>query len=429
MSGPPLPSSPDWRRELRELASGLASSIAGELSERALRVVGAIERVVERDLPHVTAYRGYGTAQRALVLGRVMRDVPLTPPEPGRARWRNLVDTLRRIDSDPVPHARVRAHAAERGIEQELEGDDEGFLRSWVSIAPERAPGFAPGWHTLELTLVAPAAGDTEAAQRAARATGQVLIPPPAASFGVVSDLDDTVIQSEVTNFIRAARIVLLENALTRLPFPGVAAFYRALQRGPSGGDHNPIFYVSSSPWNLHDLIDEFLEKQQIPVGPMLLRDWDLSRLSTRHGDHKLGAIREILATYPGLRFVLVGDSGQEDPEIYSTIVREHPGRILAIYIRNVTPRPERSSAIRTLAEEVREAGSTLVLADDTLAAARHAAAHEWIPSSVLAEIGGEKAHDEGATAAKAEAPGVETPRAPSPTIVVDPDVSAQGIE
>ena len=149
--------------------------------------------------------------------------------------------------------------------------------------------------------------------------------------------MDDTVLQSEVTSFLRAARMVLLENALTRLPFPGVAAFYRALERGATGAEANPIFYVSSSPWNLYDVIDGFLEAQRIPAGPLLLRDWDLGRLSERHARHKGVVIREIFDTYPELPFLLVGDSGQEDPEIYAELVRERPGRVKAVYIRNVS--------------------------------------------------------------------------------------------
>jgi phosphatidate phosphatase APP1 len=219
---------------------------------------------------------------------------------------------------------------------------------------------------------------------------------------------------------------VLLENALTRLPFPGVAAFYRALERGATGADANPIFYVSSSPWNLYDVIDGFLEAQRIPTGPLLLRDWDFGRLTNRHAGHKGTAIREIFDTYPELPFVLVGDSGQEDPEIYTRLVREHPGRVKAVYIRNVTPNVERTERIQALAREVAAAGSTLVLADDTLTVAKHAAMHGWIASDALAEVGGEKRDDEGATGAKADAPGVDT--TPTATVVVDPEISPDDV-
>jgi len=95
-----------------------------------------------------------------------------------------------------------------------------------------------------------------------------VLVPSGAATFGVISDLDDTVIQSRITSFLHAVRTVMLGNARTRLPFPGVSAFYQALERGGDGARTNPIFYVSSSPWNIHDIIADFMDIQRIPRGP-----------------------------------------------------------------------------------------------------------------------------------------------------------------
>jgi phosphatidate phosphatase APP1 len=393
--------------------------VFGELAWQARRTAGAIGRAIDRDPVQIVGYRGYGTRDRALVLGRVLQDEGIRAPQAAQSRWRNLIATLRRIESDPLPFARVRARlaAAGEGRHAEIIADGEGFLRHWL---PANEPLSPPGWHTIDLDLTDPPNGQP------VRATARILTPGPTATFGVVSDMDDTVLQSEVTSFLRAARMVLLENALTRLPFPGVAAFYRALERGATGAESNPIFYVSSSPWNLYDVIDGFLEAQRIPVGPLLLRDWDLGKLNERHARHKGVVIREIFDTYPELPFLLVGDSGQEDPEIYAEIVRDHPGRVNAVYIRNVNSNPERSERIRALAREVAEAGSTLVLADDTVAVARHAAMHGWIASGALDEIGGEKRDDEGTTGAKADAPGVDTK--PAPTVVVDPQVSSDDV-
>jgi phosphatidate phosphatase APP1 len=295
------------------------------------------------------------------------------------------------------------------GGDRELVADDEGFVREWLDADAEPA---SDRWSAVHLRLLHPTLGPGPPA------VAPILLPPSSAAYGVISDMDDTVLQSEVTSFVRAARMVLLENARTRLPFAGVAAFYRALREG-SGGAGNPIFYVSSSPWNLYDVISGFLEAEEIPAGPLLLRDWDLGRSLLRNEAHKASHIREILATYPELRFILVGDSAQEDPEIYARVVAAHPGRVLAVYIRNVEPRPERSAAIGRLADAVKAAGSTLVLADDTLTVASHAAAHGWIRREAMREIGGEKRADEG-EGGKADAPGV--PEAPSaPTVVVDP--------
>src|SRR5687768_11060713 len=390
----------------------------GELAWQARRSAGVVGRALDRDPVQIVGYRGYGTAARALVLGRVLQDEGVRAPQPTQSRWRNLIASLRRIESDPLPFARVRVISGhDGGKAREIVADEEGFLKHWLSHV---VPVSSPGWQTVSLDLADPPNGVV------VNATARILTPAPTATFGVVSDMDDTVVQSEVTNFLRAARVVLLENALTRLPFPGVAAFYRALERGGTGADANPIFYVSSSPWNLYDVIDGFLEAQGIPTGPVLLRDWDLGRLTERHARHKGTAIREIFDTYPELPFVLVGDSGQEDPEIYANLVRENPGRIKAVYIRNVTPNVERTDRIQALAREVAAAGSTLVLADDTLAAAKHAAMHGWIASDAVPEIGGEKRDDEGATGAKASVPGVETK--PTATVVVDPDISADDV-
>jgi phosphatidate phosphatase APP1 len=220
--------------------------------------------------------------------------------------------------------------------------------------------------------------------------------------------------------------MVLLENARTRLPFAGVAAFYRALANG-QGGAKNPIFYVSSSPWNLYDVIAGFLEAERIPAGPLLLRDWDLGPSMFRNAGHKARLIGEILETFPGLPFILIGDSGQEDPEIYADVVAANPNRVLAVYIRSVEPRLERAEAIGRLTERVAAAGSTLVLADDTLTVASHASAHGWIRPDALPDIRGEKRADEGG-GGKADAPGVGGTE-PTPTVVVDRDIGVGDLE
>ena len=214
----------------------------------------------------------------------------------------------------------------------------------------------------------------------------------------------------------------MLGNARTRLPFPGVMELYRALERGGDGARRNPIYYVSSSPWNIHDLIAEFLQLQGIPEGPICLRDWDgdIGSLRSSHlKAHKEPLIREIMEANPTLPFILIGDTSQKDPEIYRAIVHEYPGRVLAIYIRNVDPNPERSAAVQALADEVLKAGSTLVLADDSAAAAHHAAEQGWITTASVAAVQQEKRADEGMTAEKQATPGGgEDERAP--TIVVE---------
>jgi phosphatidate phosphatase APP1 len=331
------------------------------------------------DRRRVLGYRGYATRWRALALGRVLETHNVVPGELNHGGWRNLVNSVRRLNSDPVPHARLVASIGESA--HELRADDEGFVHEWLKLPTPLADD---QWHALELVLDIP---DREGAPRT---TSRVLVPSPHAAFGVISDMDDTVLQSDATALVRAAKLMLLENARTRLPFPGVAAFYRALHDGIAQSIKNPIFYVSSSPWNMYDVIADFLDAREIPAGPMMLRDWDLASALAGHEGHKLLLIREILDAYPWMRFILVGDSGQQDPEIYSSLVSEYPGRILAIYIRDVSRSDQRSAAISVLAEHMTGSQCSLVLSADTLTVARHAAEHGWIDPARLAEIGGE---------------------------------------
>jgi phosphatidate phosphatase APP1 len=401
----PRVSNGDWRERLQRLAS----DVGAELQRAGAWAVFGPDRLHE-----IVGYRGYGNGQRVLVQGRALQAKNLVPSSDRDSAWHNLLNTYKRIESGPLRRARVCATIG--AIDHEIVADDEGFFRAWLDL-PEPLPRNEP-WHPVDLRLVSPLRAD----QPHVRATAPVRIPSSSAAFGVISDLDDTVIQSRVANLLQAVRTIMLGNARTRLPFPGVAAFYQALERGAEGGQRNPIFYVSSSPWNIYDVIAEFLELQRIPVGPICLRDWDIELAaleSSRIVKHKEPLIREILDLYQDLPFILIGDSGQHDPEIYRTISREFRGRILAIYIRNVDPDPERSAAIQALAEEVLAAGSSLILADDTAAAAKHAAEHGWIAPDALSSVYQEKKADEGQSGTKADAPGAsDNPEAP--TIVVE---------
>jgi len=169
-----------------------------------------------------------------------------------------------------------------------------------------------------------------------------------------------------------------------------VAAFYRALHAGSSGEKENPLVYVSRGPWSIYEVILAFLKVHRFPEGPVILRDWGMTLkhpLPKRGRGHKERIIREILDHFAPIPFVLIGDSGQGDPEIYADIVHEYPGRILAVYIRNVTRTRDRDGAIEHLAQEVEAAGTALVLAADSFVMARHAADAGLIVEGALPEI------------------------------------------
>ncbi|MDQ3799609.1 MAG: DUF2183 domain-containing protein, partial [Acidobacteriota bacterium] len=251
----------------------------------------------------------------------------------------------------------------------------------------------------VELELLEPLNEDGQTV----RAVARVLVPPPTASFGVISDLDDTVITTNVTNRLKMFLTVALLNEYTRMPFKGVAAFYRALQKGAGGAENNPIFYVSSSPWNLYPFLTEFLKLHDIPLGALFLKDFGNHTIfnSGDHSTHKTSSIEAILNAYPHLPFILIGDSGEKDPEIYREIVRKYPTRIRTIYIRSIDTKPERLAAIDKLTAEIAETGCQLLLAPDTEFAAVHAAAEKLISTSELPNIREEKREAENAPRAR----------------------------
>lgn len=355
-----------------------AMRLAARTEGRWDRTREKLMRRIHGDRPaRVVGYRSYGTRQVVRVRGRVLVGKPPAPATPEDRWWVNLANTWRRMESDEVPGARVRAEL--NGVAVDAVADDEGHFTATIPTPSLAADEY---WHEAQVELVEPAG---------AGAAVPVAI-PTAPRFGVISDLDDTVLQTDVRNILRMVREVLFGNAHTRIAFPGVGAFYRALH-----ANANPLFYVSSSPWNLYDVLSQFLHLHRIPAGSMELRDWGLSTARQARGGHhghKREAIDRILNTYATLPFILVGDSGQEDPEIYRSVVHDYPDRILAVYIRSVVPDPDRVDAVTILAGELADQGIDLVLADDTVDAAHHAADRGWIPASAVQDVAVDRAHE-----------------------------------
>jgi phosphatidate phosphatase APP1 len=333
----------------------------------AVRAAAALNRPKHTDQVIIMPYLGYGTAQKLILSGRVLEDEGFLPASTALGRWRNLVQFWKRLESDEVPGARLRARFL--GREAEAVTDREGYFRFEIATRGRLGPG---AWQEVGLELIETPSVTT---------TAQVLVPPKRARFGVISDIDDTIVASHVNRKLRMILTAALSNARTRKPFPGVAAFYRALHAGV-----NPFFYVSKSPWNLYAPLIEYLQVQGLPLGPLLLRDFSLAM---KKKSHKKEAVEAVLGTYPKLGFILIGDSGEDDPEIYAAAVRRFPERIRAIYIRSVNPR--RISAIERLASEVAKTGCQLVLAPEAEPAAAHAAAEGLIQASELRAVRAEK--------------------------------------
>ncbi len=164
------------------------------------------------------------------------------------------------------------------------------------------------------------------------RFLGRVRLIQPA-GLSVISDIDDTIKITQVRD-----RKALVANTFLRpfQPVPGMGELYCGL--GPDTAFH----YLSASPWQLYELLADFLREGGFPPGtfhlkPFRLTPASLFELFGSQEGYKTRAIEELLAAFPGRRFLLVGDTGEQDPEIYGRTARKHPEQVVGIFLRNVT--------------------------------------------------------------------------------------------
>jgi len=387
---------PEWTRQFAQISSKVDDQFDA-LKGRLRRRTGSYRNL------QILPYRGFGNSHEFYLKGRVLRETRAAELEDANF-WDNLMATYRRVHSVEVPNAVVRVTYGKTSTD--ILTDSEGFFE--LHIANDGTGGAEP-WRNIQVELLSPKAEEN----KAVTASAPVLVPSSTARFGIISDIDDTIIVSNATNLFKVAYTTFSQNARSRIAFAGVGAFYRALQQGTNDREFNPIFYVSSGPWNLYDLLVDFMRLNEIPLGPILLQDYGVDEkklFSSSHRDHKMAQIRKLLETYPDLPFILIGDSGQHDPEIYRKVLEEVPARISAIYIRNVTDEA-RAAEVRKLAEEARKHGGELLLLKDSLEAAKHAVERGYISAASLPEIAGEKRKDEeGAVAAEPEPPPTASP-------------------
>ena len=332
----------------------------------------------------IVAYQGYADGEYLHIHGRVLGTKARGGPLDDDGWWDNLVNTYRRLNSHEIPGIEVRLFYQDQRLT--VVTDEEGYYQVRIAIR-DRAER-----ENLEWLPVLAVAG-------AVQAEHAILSMPSRAAYAIVSDMDDTVIHTGVTSILLLMKLTFLENAKTRKPLEGIAALYQAFQKGKDDVAQNPIFYVSSSPWNLYDLLVDFLRLNEIPAGPLLLRDLGVDRLKfiqeKGHG-HKQEKTLRLMDQFPHLSFILIGDSGQEDPSIYAEITQLRPGRVKAIYIRDVDPESDSrlDTAVHRAIEKAASAGVPMILAKDSRVISSHAKEIGLIPLSAIPEICAEVAAD-----------------------------------
>jgi len=356
-----------------------ARNTAYRIIDRTERLLDGALRSVRRllglsDPPRIMPMRGYGAPAGVRVLARVLED----RGSGSGGRWGKA---FRRWATREMAGMRVEVRWRDRRWQGVT--DEEGYLDVTVP-APDRAK---EGWEHVKLRVA-------EARYPSVSHAARVLVTGPSHEFGVISDIDDTVIDTGATNVLRLVRSFVYELPAEKQPFPGIDELYRALHAGPAGTSSNPVFYVSSSPMNLYEHLSELFELSGLPEGPLLLRDWGFTKKGPSPDgghQHKLEKVRSIFERTGDLRFVLIGDSGQHDPELYRTICEEHPRRVKAVAIRDVTP-DVRDREVAEIGRDIEALGVPFAAAERTDQLAEFFAERGLLPSEAVEDVAREAA-------------------------------------
>jgi len=268
-------------------------------------------------VPVVIPYSGYGGPGWIRVLGRVVLarpeddDVATQRTDPGRIRgWRSFV-------SIPVADSIVTVRA--EGQEFVVQADRGGVVDVDVMI------GLEPG--IREISLAVEGSDPVHA---------RVFVADPDARLGIVSDIDDTVMVTALPRPFLAAWNTFVLDEHARRPVPGMAVLLERLAREHAGA---PIVYVSTGAWNVAPTLARFLGRHLYPAGPLLLTDWGPThdRLFRSGREHKRESLARLAREFPQIKWVLIGDDGQHDEELYREFALAHPDNVAAIAIRQLS--------------------------------------------------------------------------------------------
>ncbi|CAN5272622.1 DUF2183 domain-containing protein [soil metagenome] len=301
----------------RKLASGESSAVP--VLHLAARIEDRLHDFRERrarkhgQTPTIIPYTGYGSPGWVRVLGRVL----LTKPSSDGASRYKKIRGWRSFTSVSVNDVVVTVRIG--SVDAQVITDRGGVVDARVKI------DLTPGWHHIVLS--------TEGADEV---EAPVHIVDPATTFGIISDIDDTVMVTALPRPLLAAWNTFVLDEHARTPVAGMAVLYERFSQQHPG---SPVFYLSTGAWNVAPTLTRFLSRNLYPAGPLLLTDWGPThdRWFRSGRQHKRDSLNRLAEEFPGIRWLLVGDDGQHDEDLYAHFSVGHD-RIAAIAIRQLSP-------------------------------------------------------------------------------------------
>ncbi|WP_427129234.1 App1 family protein [Pseudarthrobacter sp. S9] len=271
-------------------------------------------------IPQTIAYQGYGSTEWVRVLGRVVltsRPVPGSKAELAARNGNQNFRGWRAFTSVPIQFTRVDIEIG--GVTTQVQADRGGIVDTVVPVS------LTPGWHTAVLR-----AEGTEPAK------ASIFVISPEARLGIVADVDDTIMVTALPRPFLALWNTFVLNERARMATPGMAVLMdRLMVEHPE----SPVIYLSTGPWNAAPTLARFITRNMYPSGALLLTDWGLTqdRWFRSGQEHKHRNLELLAKEFPSMRWVLFGDNGQHDEVIYSHFAQQHPDRVAAIGIRQLS--------------------------------------------------------------------------------------------
>ena len=271
-------------------------------------------------VPTVVPYTGYGSTEWVRVFCRVLLSKPVRADDTSKRRRRRREQGIRGWRSfTSVPVGDVPVVIEVGGERIEVLADRGGVVDTKIPVHLES------GWNRAVLRVEG--SEDVEA---------PVWVVGPDVDFGIVSDIDDTVMVTALPRpFVAFWNTFVLDEHASS-PTPGMAVLYERLVRAHPG---SPVIYLSTGAWNVAPTLTRFLSRNLYPAGPILLTDWGPThdRWFRSGRAHKTENLHRLAEEFPHMRWLLIGDDGQHDEELYADFAKQHPGQVAAVAIRELS--------------------------------------------------------------------------------------------
>lgn len=271
----------------------------------------------------IIGYRGIANYEKVIISGHAFEKHKVRDVHPHHGRRKNLKQTIHRFRANPLKWTGIDIRI--NGVDHRVRTNNRGFFTSVIKHNLTE-----PGWYPYELYW-----------KRNNKQFSSEFYLSDVHETGVISDIDDTLLVSHSTRLIRKMALVLFRNAHSRKTIPFLKNWHAYIRDLNDTAHPRDFFYVSNSEWNLYDFLIDFFSINELPKGIFFLKELkkgfrDLISTGRVNDNHKINAIEFLLRFYPEKKYILVGDNGQKDMDIYQEIVSKYHSRIKGVMIRKL---------------------------------------------------------------------------------------------